>query len=119
MAWAPERVKEPALVCRKLRGRVQGSGSQELFPPSPAEQLQNLENEHQRRKGPVWEAEGMDVSRAGGSLERKELRLGHQKLDSQPWGRNPEEMEGAPAAEETETGRLLPILSATVQTGED
>ena len=48
----------------------------------------------------MWEAEGVSAKQVG-FQKRKELRLEHQKPDSQSWGRNPEESERSLAGEET------------------
>ena len=50
----------------------------------------------------MWEGEGVSVKQAG-SQERNELRLGHQKPDSQSLGRNPEETWRSLAGEEKQT----------------
>ena len=47
----------------------------------------------------MWKGAWVSAKQVG-SQERKELRLGRQKPDSQPWGGNPEERGRSPAGQE-------------------
>lgn len=115
--WAvsPTKVVSLARAGDREQG-LRGSGL-DLFLHHSQTLLQDLENKHQRRKLPHSEG----ISHLGvsakqvGFQKRKELRLGHQKPDSQAWGRNPEEPERRETGEEMQMEAFSPLLPYVAQ----